>query len=268
MMLRLDLNMEICNYAVVVLSYNHPDLTSRCLQSLFKISNNLNIYLIHNGSNVKNKDRLKSEFPFIHHHEIEINIGYSGGANEGLKLAFQKFDTCLFLTNDTEVLQLPELIPQRFSSVKCLRRNTDHIDSVMGMIDLKKIKLKHLRTWNLNQNNIYIPGSAFWLNRDLFNQLNGFDESFHTYWEDVDFSHRARQNGHDLFYSEQTVIKHKIGKTCHKDDFYTFYLFQRNRKRFAQKHQLTDFLFWCRFYFETLWHSKWRLNKLLGIWND
>lgn len=263
------------NYAIVLLSYNHPDLTERCIGSVLELNFPKNhFFLIHNGSETKNINRLQNRFPDISHVIIPENIGFAAGTNFGLKKAFTDFAYVFFLTNDTEVLKIPSFIPPQFQfiSPEILKRNTTKIDSVAGIVNSRLGTLKHLKINTLpnyefvlnkdNTNNLdskyfelntiyklkkhesfYIPGTSFVIHKNIFNLLNGFDESFHTYWEDVDFSFRFKNVDFKMYTTQLFSLKHKIGKTCHKDRFYTLYLYQRNRKKFMKKHNQFNIFF-------------------------
>ncbi len=263
---------SMTSHAIAILSFNHPDLTQKCIESVYSTNYQGEIYLIHNGSLQKNILTLQNLFPNINHLVLDKNKGYSGGVNFSLSEIFKKFETCLFLTNDTELIQRPTSIPNYFSSVQSFKRKTEQIDSVGGLIDIKNGRLLHRKNetdfFNSDQFVPYIPGTAFWITADVFKTLNGFDESFHTYWEDVDFSYRAKLSGIAIKHSHDTIIRHKIGKTCHKDDFYTYYLYQRNRKKFMQKHHLTGFRFWFLFYKDLLRMNKNRFQTTWKIIND
>jgi N-acetylglucosaminyl-diphospho-decaprenol L-rhamnosyltransferase len=54
------------------------------------------------------------------------------------------------------------------------------------------------------------PAGAFlMIRRDVWRELNGFDERFHPLWfEDVDFCWRARQRGYRMRYTPDAVAKH------------------------------------------------------------
>lgn len=257
-------------YAISVLSFNHPELTAKCLKSVLLHATPENVFLTHNGSLQKHVDRLKSEFPDIIHIDISQNKGFSGGANVAIATAIQKFETVLFLTNDTEAIELPPTAPKDFSSIKLLRRNSEEIDSVMGALNPRTGKLKHLK--KLSDHNkrelTYIPGTAFWINQDAFEKLEGFDERFHTYWEDVDFSLRAHRQKISLGYCDKTVFRHKIGKTCHKDRFYTYELYQRNRGRCMTKNKLTSLRFYMNYIPDILKYSRSDYKKALSIFNN
>ena len=62
------------NYLIVILSYNHPDLTAKTVNSV--INNGFpksQIILIHNGSEQKNVTFLKAAFTEIEHIFTETN---------------------------------------------------------------------------------------------------------------------------------------------------------------------------------------------------
>lgn len=247
------------NYAISILSYNHPELTAKTIQSVLETDFSVEkIFLIHNGSELVHQNALVSQFPQIHHLILDKNKGYSGGANFAFAEVFKLHSNIFFLTNDTEVLELPDEFPSEydFFSVSILKRNSASMDSVMGAINLKNGKLSHLKsradiqvTIGDLKSETYIPGTAYGITKKTYVTLAGFDESLHTYWEDVDFSLRAHRASPRLKvgYSDQFKVKHKIGKTCHKHRFYTLYLFQRNRRRIMHKFGLSTVTFYFHF---------------------
>lgn len=257
-------------YGISILSFNHPELTAKCVNSVLQFANPENIFLTHNGSLEKHIASLKTQFPQITHIILAENRGYSGGANFAIREALKHFKAVLFLTNDTEAITLPEQAPAHFCSVKLLRRNSEEIDSVMGALNPRTGRLKHLKKLSdHNKRDItYVPGTAFWINQQTFSKLKGFDERFHTYWEDVDFSLRAHQQNLAIGYDETTVFRHKIGKTCHKDRFYTYELFQRNRGRCMTKNKLTSLRFYFNYIPDIIKYSRTDYRKALSIFNN
>lgn len=239
------------NYHIVILSYNHPQLTGQTIDSVLSFGfSPSQIHLVHNGSLKQHEAVLVEKYPSIVHMVLPTNIGFSGGANFGLKTVFEITTNILFLTNDTEVLTLPEIFPKNlpYFSVAILKRNTVLIDSIMGAVNLKTGHLSHLKEPGQIQSpetfiKTYVPGTAFGMTKVAFEKLKGFDESLHTYWEDVELSLRAHQEGVPIGFSSLIKVKHKIGKTCHKDRFYTLFLFQRNRKRILKRFGVDHYKF-------------------------
>lgn len=241
-----------------ILSFNHPQLTSKCVTQTLKYVPQDKIILIHNGSRAENIQALQNEFRNIRHFTININKGFTNGANESLKYAFQKSQWVFFLTNDCLLLNTPTAPDQSGLFAPLIyRRSEQKIDSLGAIFYPNKKKLVHIKNKDIAQNWItkkslplrktaklvksvtgyfYVPGTAFFIDKKTFEAVGGFDETLHTYWEDVDLSVRAQHAGLQLGIHTQTQIIHKIGKTCHKDPFYTNHLFQKNRKTISQRY--------------------------------
>jgi len=235
----------------VILSFNHPEITSKAINTVIaqidlqKTTPKTPIILVHNGSEHKHIERLKLLYPNIDHLVLTKNIGFSGGANFGIKHAFEKYNHLyswvLFLTNDCELESWPSLEQNQSSALLApwiWTRKTDRIDSIGGKINLKSGVPSHLKSEEEFKNYIktplkntypYVPGSAFLIHQTVFYKLKGFNEAFGTYWEDIDFSLRALKSGLIIGDLSTFKVRHKIGKTCHKQSYYTTYLFQRNR---------------------------------------
>lgn len=247
--------LENANYSIAILSYNHPELTAATVKSVLQLGfNPAQVNLVHNGSELKHQSILFSQFPEIKHLLLPENKGYSGGANFALDEIFKTAENILFLTNDTEALSLETYFPDHldFFSIPILKRNSKNLDSLMGTVNLRTGKLAHIKSSedliNLPAHcKSYIPGTAFGINKKTYVTIGKFDESLHTYWEDVDFSLRAHDSNLRVGSFDRFQVKHKIGKTCHKHRFYTLYLFQRNRKRILKKFGTSSLVF--HFYF-------------------
>jgi GT2 family glycosyltransferase len=240
---------------IVILSFNHPELTTRTLESVQQVSPSRPVLLVHNGSESRFVTKHREAWPGIEHLILEKNRGYTGGVNAGLKKAFEKADWVLLLTNDCRLIDINLPGPEEEPALKApqiFARKLDRIDSYGGAFSPVTGKLSHLKSpqdLSQLQNSVdrrtlpYVPGTAFWIHREVFESIGGFDERLGTYWEDVDFSVRAWQRGFALQVDLQTKIIHGIGKTCHKDPYYTTFLYQRNRrlisKKYAREHQLT-----------------------------
>lgn len=236
-----------------ILSFNHPGITEKCIRSVQSFSDDP-VYLVHNGSEIKNQVLLQEKFPIgVDHISIQENRGFSGGANLLLNSVFEKYQWCLFLTNDCEILpseyvfrrDLMGLAPGIFAP-KILVRSTGRVDSIGGWLHLPSTSLSHevnehafvdrrlQSRWRIP----YIPGTAFLIHRQVFQQVGPFDEDFHTYWEDVEFSVRAQSKGFQLHVLPKLLVRHGIGKTCHGISNYSLRFFQGNRLLLLKKIKL------------------------------
>jgi len=83
------------------------------------------------------------------------------------------------------------------------------------------------------------PAGAFlMIRRDVWEELEGFDEQFHPLWfEDVDFCWRARARGYRIRYSPLAVAKHTGGHSVQKISLeYRQLYWYGSLLRFASKH--------------------------------
>jgi GT2 family glycosyltransferase len=232
----------------VILSYNHPQFTERCVRSTLPFTTNpAQVTLIHNGSSTETVEKLKSQFPSVLHHISPENKGYSGGVNQGLKIGFAKNDWVCFLTNDCELKSLPlglainaelksESGLELFLAPHIYFKNSGKTDSTGGFFWPSQGKLAHSKSiqefdsFKITKQSLkYLPGSAFIINRKVFEKTGVFDERLGTFWEDVDFSARAQLNGFKLTVASDFKVTHAGGKTTRKNSLYTTYFFQRNR---------------------------------------
>lgn len=221
--------------AIAILSYNHPELTAKCVDKVLNLRTSHPVLLIHNGSEPRWVDRLRVQHPEIEHLILPENLGFTGGANLGLAQLFKQYPWVLFLTNDTQLQSLPAP-PQQAGlyAPKIYGRKPGIIDSLGGAVNLTSAVLRHLKTSEINLSRkefFYVPGTAFVIHRDIFTATQGFDLSLNTYWEDVDLSLKVKSMGLMIDTYPELTLSHAIGKTCHKNPVYTTYLFQRNRRK-------------------------------------
>ncbi len=107
--------------SVVVLDYNRPDLTNRCLESLWRY-NRLNIILVNSGST--DRRSYTGNVPF---HYVKNNRGrsFSIGMNDGIKYASHlKSEYVVLLNNDAIVED---------KSIELLERSLD-LNDKLGMV--------------------------------------------------------------------------------------------------------------------------------------
>lgn len=231
--------MERQKTAAAILSYNHPGITGKCIQSALNFFQSENIYLIHNGSERTNIAALKKSFPQIKHFEISANVGFAGGSNFAINKAFEEnFSHVLFLSNDTQLQEWnPPSLTDGLFAPKILLRETGGVHSLGGRVCLRRGKLEHL-TEDVEKvdKSFYVPGSAFVVGRGAWQKLKGFDENLGSYWEDVDLSLRASKAGIKLGRLEGVTLRHGVAKTCGGNPYYTLYLYQRNRRRVVLRH--------------------------------
>ncbi len=236
--------------AVVVLYYNKIRITRRCIQSILDAGfAPPQVYCFDNGSEPEVFAELQRDFLLVNHSRSEENHGFSGGFNRALRWTFSHgHNAALFCTNDT--LVYPGALERCSQKAKetgagmvapCITylSHPNEIDSIGAYFDPGNCTIHHYHERNLPDLLIpgknYIPGTALWIHEDTFTALGGTDESYHTYWEDVDMCFRAHQKEIPLARCYEARLSHGVGQTCHKRPLYTTFYFQRNRIRFCKR---------------------------------
>jgi N-acetylglucosaminyl-diphospho-decaprenol L-rhamnosyltransferase len=81
-----------------------------------------------------------------------------------------------------------------------------------------------------------VMGAFFLVRRPIFEKLQGFDERFFVYYEEVDFALRAKLAGWDSYYLAGTQIYHKGGGTTTNIRGRSLFYYLRSRLMYGYKH--------------------------------
>lgn len=270
--------------SIIILSYNTRDITQKCLHALkdclLKTKASAEIIMIDNGSaddSIVMLQAMEKEFgdtPVAYRLIInKENLGFTGGNNQGLKLAQGKY--ILYLNSDViiENVDFDELFAylDTHPDIGGLTVNvvlpSGHIDpashrgfptpwsSFSYFLKLDKIFKKvpglnkvfggyHLTYLDLNTiHEIDAPAAAFYLSRkELLDTLGGFDaQNFFAYGEDIDLTYRTKQLGYKiLYYPKFKVIHYKrssgLNNKSQEIRKKTQYHFNQAMKIFYKKH--------------------------------
>lgn len=206
---------------IIILNYNGKDCLLGCLNSLFRIDYpNFEVVVVDNNSEDGSLEMARRNFSRVTFIKNEQNLGFSAGNNVGIKYSLEKMaDFVLLLNNDTEVEK--DFLKQLIQSAR-----TDEKVGVLGALifsgDNKTVwfsggKIDWLRMKALNEqkliknNNVFsdfISGCAMLVRAEVFAKIGLLDEDFFLYWEDVDFSVRAKKAGFSLLVVANSRVRH------------------------------------------------------------
>jgi GT2 family glycosyltransferase len=250
---------------IVILNWNGFDLTKDCLLSLARIDYpKYQIIVVDNGSTDGSYEELVSRFPNIEFLRSEVNLGFVGGNNLGLKLALTKYDPDYFLLLNNDTTAEPSFL----KNMVAFYSERPNLGIIGGKIyyfdDPKRIwfaggwfdKLRgnavHLgeNELDIGQYNIpmkinFVTGCCFMMSRKVVDTLGLLDEDFFAYCEDLDYSLRAIEAGFDCYYVPDSVIYHKVSSSFKSGKFaivgkrsaLAYYLNVRNRLYIYRKHK-------------------------------
>ena len=211
---------------IYILNWNGGKDLRDCIDSL-KLNKyeNFSITIIDNNSS----DDSLSNLPFgIDIVTLQKNYGFSGGYNLGIKESILDEDEYLIILNYDTIVKsnfieniVKNIVHEDFSKniygVKILYHNNRKlIWYAGGEVQLEKGIIRHLGIreeedkYTENFDTDYITGCCMIMHKNIFLKLNGFDDRFFMYNEDVDFCLRAHSLGIKTKFLSSPSILHKV----------------------------------------------------------
>jgi len=208
--------------SLIILTYNNFHVTSKpCLDSLRKvIDNDFELIIVNNLSNDASRDLLskyidKTSLPNPLY--PDKNLGYGGGMNLGCLQA--KGDWLVLINSDTiffndSLKQLKTVLERTKNDiVGCLTNAAGTAQEIIKSEDSAFIA-KTAEDIHKKPTQIEIPliRADFFccaIRKECWESLNGFDEIYGLgYYEDIDFSERAKRTGFKVGMTEDVFIAH------------------------------------------------------------
>jgi len=235
--------------ALVVLNWNGRTLLEQFLPSLVAYSKMATIYVVDNNSSDDSIHFVNNHFPTIKIIKNKDNYGYAGGYNKALE-QIQEPIYCL-INSDIEVTEnWLNPILDLFSNKKevsivqpkildyKVKDKFEYAGAAGGFIDNYGFAYCRGRIFDtiekdLEQYNDVTPifwasGACFFIRREVFHELNGFDEDFFAHQEEIDLCWRAQNLSHSVYYCGLSEVYHVGGATLEYQNPRKTYLNFRN----------------------------------------
>lgn len=251
--------------SIVIVNWNAGDQLKDCLNSIIHNHSNVidEVVILDNNSSddsLEGVTKLKSEDFDIRIIRSESNLGFGKACNVASENVCSKY--ILFLNPDAQI----------YSNTLVEVLNYMEVNHDVGVCGIKLIdsqnkvqkhctvqpKLKHyfnhatglstispklfpyifLKDFDYN-NDGDVPhtiGAFYCIRRELFRELNGFDELFFVYLEDLDLSRRVLQKGYRIHYLASASAFHKGGGTSEQVKAFRLFYSLRSRILFGFKH--------------------------------
>ena len=248
--------------SVVILNYNVRYFLELCLQSVAAALEGIDseIIVIDNDSKDGSCAMVKEKFPSVVIIENNSNVGFSKANNQAVKVA--KGEYVCILNPDTVVAE------DTFESILEFANQQTNLGIIgcrlvdgLGMflpeskrnIPIVKIAIKKIignsKAYYANHINEFdtakvevLVGAFMVLKRSLYNSLEGFDEDYFMYGEDIDFSYKSLKKGYDNYYFGNTSVIHYKGESTRRNDIY-LKRFYGAMQIFYKKHFKSNVLF-------------------------
>ena len=223
--------------AVVILNWNGKKLLEQFLPSIVSFSNEATIYLADNASTDASISFVKQNYPDIKIIQNDGNYGFANGYNVALQQVEEEY-YCL-LNSDVEVtenwltpiLSMFEnetdvaIIQPKILDFKN-KEKFEYAGAAGGFIDQFGYPFCRGRIFNSiekDQNqyddNIEIfwaSGACFFIRKEIYRKLNGFDGDFFAHQEEIDLCWRSFNLGFKTKYCYNSTVYHVGGATLNE----------------------------------------------------
>ena len=246
---------------VVIVNWNTGRLLQECVESIicYGVGSVSKIIVVDNDSS-DNSEAFIENLPEVNLIKSSKNLGFSKACNLGASHCESEF--ILFLNPDTRIY--PDTFRnvlgfmqdkknaevglcgvQLFNEQGKIARSSSRFPSLSGIlshsIGLNRIfpalgdpmyEWDHGSTKTVDQ----IIGAFFFVRHNIFKELKGFDERFFLYFEEVDFSFRAKQIGWSSVYLASAQAFHVGGGSSYQVKSNRLFYSIRSRIQYVCKH--------------------------------
>lgn len=258
--------------SIIIVNWNSGHHLQKCVESIFANSDSIlfEIIIIDNASNdfsLKFLDSVNHEnLKLI---KLKVNLGFGAACNIGAKYSLCDSKYLLFLNPDAYLnsgclsktvgyMDSPSsnrigicgvtlfdnqgaVAPScfRFPSVRALFFESFGLSKIFKNLGRKMIEWDHMQTRRVDQ----VIGAFFFVRRSVYQMLEGFDERFFVYYEEVDFSLQAKRLGYVThFYHVATAGHYGGGSSENVKDLRLFYSLQSRLIFFKKNHDKTEYI--------------------------
>ncbi|MFB9107795.1 glycosyltransferase family 2 protein [Flavobacterium gyeonganense] len=235
--------------AVVILNWNGIKLLEQFLPSVIQFSSDAAIYVADNASTDDSLKFVQQHFPTVKIIKNTGNHGFARGYNDALKEV--NAEIYALVNSDIEVTEnwLKPII-ETFEAEKQTAiiqpkildfKNKEYFEyagAAGGFVDKYGYPFCRGRIFDtIEKDNgqyddnceiFWASGACFFIRKEVYDELEGFDESFFAHQEEIDLCWRALNEGHIIKYNPKSVVYHIGGATLQQGNPKKTYLNFRN----------------------------------------
>lgn len=222
--------------SIIIVNYNGEKYLENCIGSIQQTLsfNDYEIIIVDNASTDGSLVLLKKKFPFVKVLEQDVNLGFGKANNRGVKEA--KYSNILLLNNDTIlhddistlINQLEEDSSMGGITIKMVDGkgnyliNTGSFPKPLSLLRISNLKPKNkeLISGKFISKRIetdWISGAFFLTRKNVWESVNGFDEDFFMYVEDVDMCKRIKDKGFKFYFYPDYSFTHFVGFSFNRE---------------------------------------------------
>lgn len=250
---------NIPDISFITICYNGFKDTCELIESLQnKISSvSYEIIVVDNASRENEAEKIKKIYPSVITIRSDLNRGFSGGNNIGIRVATGKY---IFLINNDTYIEsdnidcLIERLESRpeiggISPKIRFAFPPQHIQFA-GFTPLSHITLRNSivgfgcpddGNYDIPHSTPYLHGAAMMIKREVIEKVGLMPEIFFLYYEELDWSTSITRAGYKLWYEPRCTVFHKESQSTGQLSKLRTYYLTRNRILYARRN-LTGFV--------------------------
>jgi hypothetical protein len=246
--------------SIILVNYNGYEQTRKALGSIATHAPTCQVILVDNHSDENDVQRLRQEFPVVVFVQAGRNLGFGGANNLGTGKATGQY--LLFLNNDTilssdvpsklgtlldERQDVAATGPRLLNTDGSLQMSFGYDPTILSEWKIKKLQrlskenpamfskrmeplLEHGTTVD------WLTGAALMVRKTVFEEVNGFDDSFFMYFEDADLCRRIRERGWKVVYDQSCSLVHVGGASTSPAARPMIVEYRKSQLRYYSKH--------------------------------
>ena len=218
--------------SISIVNYNGGDYLYKCLDSLKKVSAELefDVYVIDNNSKDGSMEKVEKDFPQFSYIKNDKNLGFGKAHNIVLKKVKTPYVLTLnpdcevpsgtlkymfdFMEKNNEIgLSTCKIIKADGSPDEAAHRAFPTPWNSFLYLFFKKDNGYHMTNANMTESHEIdsAVGAFMFIRKSVLEQVGYFDEDYFLYGEDIDLCFRIKRAGYKIFYVPQVEILHVKG---------------------------------------------------------
>ncbi|WP_455497578.1 glycosyltransferase family 2 protein [Coprobacter sp.] len=238
--------------SIVTVNYNGYAVTCEMIESIFRyVTTSFEIIVVDNASEKDEARMLQIRYPEVKVYRSNINLGFAGGNNLGIREA--QGDYILLLNNDTTVdcdflkpmIDRFKIEPQ--AGIVCPKIRFEMYPDVLqfaGYTPLSRVTLRNYLIgfmerdegqYDIAHTTPFAHGAAMMLKREVIEKAGLMAELYFLYYEELDWSVQITKADYEIWYEPQSVVYHKESASTGQNSPLRCYYLSRNRLLYAKR---------------------------------
>ncbi len=268
---------------IIIVNYKVKEYISNLISSINKARGdfNLQIIVVDNNSQDGSVEFLSSRYPEVSYIANDENLGFGKANNQAISIAEGEYILIInpdtLVSEDTFTVLVQHMkehrdcgaagckilnpdgsfAPESKRSVPTIWSSFTKVTGLSSLFPKSRFFSEYYLDWldeNEKANVPVLSGSFMFWRAELLKELEGFDERFFMYGEDIDLCYRIQDTEYHIDYVPATSIIHYKGESTRKGDLKYTWIFNKALYQFFEKHHSSNYsLFFKVFIYSSIW---------------